>query len=176
MKLLKLLIAIIIIFFTSCSSNKEEDCYKNIDQDYITGFGGKAYYYTETIQVPCGDNSTDLIDGELPLLENLEYEILKFEFNPDAGNNNTSLYFEVVLKNQNDFEITGIPFFKMKTNNSLEFETSYEQSLKESCSNIPTNSNCTIIVEIKGNNGGNILGLNKIELLEVKYALVRKVR
>ncbi|WP_299665422.1 hypothetical protein [uncultured Polaribacter sp.] len=65
MKLLKLLIVTVIIIFASCTSNKEEDCYRNIDQDYITGFGGKAYYYTETIQVACDDNSTDLIEFKL---------------------------------------------------------------------------------------------------------------
>ena len=176
MKLLKLLTVTIIIFFTNCSSNKQDDCYKNIDQDYITGIGGFAYYYTETKQVLCDENATDPIDGELPLLENFEYDILNFEFTSDAGSNITLLYFEVILKNQNNFDVEGVPFFVMKTNDELEFDTTYEKFLKKSCSNILANSNCTIIVEIKGSNGENNLDLNKIELLKVKYALVRKVR
>ena len=86
------------------------------------------------------------------------------------------MYFEVILKNQNNFDVEGVPFFVMKTNDELEFDTTYEKFLKKSCSNILANSNCTIIVEIKVSNGENNLDLNKIELLKVKYALVRKVR
>ncbi len=180
MKILKSLqlLLMMAVFFINCSSSQEEqDCIKEINQDYIVGFGGKAYYYTETIEVSCDedDQQNQPIEGEIPLLENFEYNVLKFEFNPEVGNNMSRLYFEIELRNPNNFEAKGIPLFTMRSNGNLNFETDYKASLKESCITIASNSSCILIVEIEENNSANAPN-DSIELVDLKYALVRANR
>ncbi|CAM1333341.1 putative Lipoprotein [Tenacibaculum aestuariivivum] len=176
LRLYQLLLITTVMFFINCTSDKNNDCSKDVNQDYIVGIGGKAFYYTKKIQTSCDEDNqeADLIDGELPLLENFEYNVLNFEFNPDKGNNTSRLYFEVELKNPNNFDAKGLTVFKMNTNGNLDFETTYEPFLKQFCEIIEANSSCIIIVEIEGYNGGNNLGT--IELLDIEYALVRKNR
>ena len=172
------LLLMMAIFFMNCSSSQEEqDCIKEINQDFIVGFGGKAYYYTETIEVSCDEDNqqNQPIEGEIPLLENFEYNVLKFEFNPDVGNNMSRLYFEVELRNPNNSEAKGIPLFTMRSNGNLNFKTDYKAYLKESFSTIAANSSCILIVEVEGDNSANTPN-DSIELVDLKYALVRSSR
>lgn len=173
MKKHQLLILFIVIVFSSCSSNKEE-CFKEASQDYIVGIGGIAHYYTEAVTIKCDEDISNNrpIDGVLPLLNNFDYTVLKFEHNPKTTNNTSRLYFEVELKNLNDFEVKGVPVFKMKTN--IEFDTTYNPYIKMPCEVLKSNSSCVVVVEIEEANNGNTAG--SVELIDVTYALVRKTR
>tara|TARA_Y100000588_G_scaffold30630_1_gene29781 strand:+ start:16539 stop:17057 length:519 start_codon:yes stop_codon:yes gene_type:complete len=170
LKKLKIIYLIIpIITFFGCSS--EDACTKTITLQQVYLVGNHQYYYNDIEQeVPCNfpePEDPEVIDP--PKLENFSYQILSFNYEPDTGNNTSLLQFEIQLNNNNDFDVTGIPYFTVYTN--IEFSTAnYVNDASNSCLEIPANSNCIFTYSLE-EPITNVGVPDNFEILNVEYII-----
>ncbi len=165
-KVIQLFLLIILIGIYSCES---DNCMKTITIPQFYFYNGQSYSYDIEQEVSCDfpePTVPELI--EPPVLENFSYEIISFIFTPDTGNNSSKLEFEVKLKNNNNFNVTGVPIFTLK-NDDLTVSGPYTNNLINSCNQISANSEC--IVTYEAEESLDIAQVNSIELLNVEYFL-----
>lgn len=153
-----------------CASSDDSDCMKTITipQNYFVN--NQSYSYDITQEVPCDfpePTVAKLI--EAPALENFSYEVIKFEFTPDTGNNTTRLEFEIKLNNPNDYAASGVPILTLNTD-GLETTSSFSNNASVPCLEIAANSHC--ILTFNQENSLDLGLIDSIELVNVDYYLI----
>ncbi|MEE4001509.1 hypothetical protein V1T75_14285 [Tenacibaculum sp. FZY0031] len=169
-KLYQLYIIIGIIFFISCSSNKEEEeCMKTVTIPQFYTVGDHIYRYDVEQEVPCDAVLiTEPVNIEPPLLEGFTYEVLRFEYTSDTGNNTSRLEFEIKLNNPNNYSVQGIPYFTLSSDDVV-YTTNYANLLKVPCTTLNANSSCTVTLDLEENRAVGFP--SSLELVTVKYYL-----
>ncbi len=167
----QLLVLLLICFLlVNCSENGDEDCTKTITIPQFYIVNGQTYSYDTTQEVPChlpDIEEPQQIDSP-PVLENFTYEVIKFEYTPDTGNNTSRLQFEIKLINNNNISVNGFPYLTIKSD-GLEFSTSYSSTANEPCLSLPANSFC--IMTFDQESSLDLGAPNSMELLNVIYYL-----
>ena len=77
-------------------------------------------------------------------LEEVQYEVLAFEFIPDTGNNTNRLSYEIRFTNPNNVPITGTYQVEVTLGALIQIQAFREDA---TCSFIDANSNCTFTYE-----------------------------
>lgn len=166
---IKVPLLLLIILLNGCVSSNEDDCIKTITIPQFYLVNNQLYRYDVTQEVPCDfpePSDPELI--EPPELESFTYEVLKFEFTPDTGNNTSRLQFEIKLNNPNEFSVKGVPIITINSD-GLVSSGSFSNEASIPCYGIDANSYCTITYDRESSLD---LGLiNSIELINVKYLL-----
>lgn len=160
----------LITFFLCISCAQNYGCVERVTvpdnvKKTATGLVFEPSYW---IDLPCDYDLSTLLDVS-EVLQNFSYEVIRYNYIPDTGNNTSKLQFELQFSNNNTFDVTGLPIFTMRAD-GVEFNTSYT-STNGNCSNITSNAICTLTYEKETS-----LELEKIETLElvsVKYLLAK---
>ena len=143
LKNLKLYTVVISLLVLWSCGNSDEDCTKTISIPQAYFVNGQTYTREFTQEVPCDfpePTETEII--EPPRLENFSYQILNFNYIPDTGNNTLRLQFDIQLNNNNNFDVTGIPYFTTNSDGLIVSGASYSQTAINPCFSINANSNC----------------------------------
>jgi hypothetical protein len=130
-----------------------------------TGYTFEPSYW---VDLPCNYDLTALLDVS-DNLQNFSYEVIHFNFNPDTGNNTSKLEFEVILKNNNGFEVEGVPIFLMRID-GVESNENYLGN-NGSCNTINANETCTFNFTKEVSLDDEVI--NSVELVSVKYLLIK---
>ncbi|SHI64590.1 hypothetical protein [Aquimarina spongiae] len=162
-------LSLFVFVFISCGSDDNEDCMKiiTIPQTYFVN--NRSFSYDIEQLVPCDTPEptvAEVLDTP-PLLENFSFEVLRFEFTPDTGNNTMRLQFEIRLTNNNNFDVNGIPYMTIRTD---DFEVSrvYENAITP-CLQLEANSSCTYTYDQEDS---LVFGtINTIEFVDLQYFL-----
>ncbi|GHA49527.1 hypothetical protein GCM10007103_32990 [Salinimicrobium marinum] len=138
------------VFSFGCSSD-DDNCMKTIIVQYeqvIQTPTGTAYLPEVTQEVPCDTPEPDPVQEieEPGFLENFDYEVVSFNFTPDTGNNTSRLQFEIILKNRNNFSVTGVPVLTTVAD-GLKTSGSFSAQASSPCYEIDANGSCTLIYD-----------------------------
>lgn len=150
----------------------DDDCTKTITHPGYTMYtpGGAVHYPEQTQEIPCDAPVPE--GGELreniTYLENFAWQVISFEFTADTGNNTSRLQFEIVLENQTNSKIQGVPVLTMRYDGE-ESTGSYSSQASSPCYEIEANSTCTLIYDQEFSL--DIALIENVELVDVKYAL-----
>ncbi|WP_298496130.1 hypothetical protein [uncultured Algibacter sp.] len=164
------LLLLTLIVLVGCASSDDSDCMKTITIPQYYFVNNQSYSYDITQEVPCDfpePTVAELI--EAPTLENFSYEIIKFEFTPDTGNNTTRLEFEIKLNNPNDYAVSGVPILTLNTD-GLETTSSFSNNASVPCLEIAANSHC--VLTFNQENSLDLGLIDSIELVNVGYYLI----
>lgn len=164
------LLLLTLIVLVGCASSDDSDCMKTITIPQYYFVNNQSYSYDITQEVPCDfpePTVAELI--EAPALENFSYEVIKFEFTPDTGNNTTRLEFEIKLNNPNDYAASGVPILTLNTD-GLETTSSFSNNASVPCLEIAANSHC--ILTFNQENSLDLGLIDSIELVNVDYYLI----
>ncbi|SEB76444.1 hypothetical protein SAMN04489761_1700 [Tenacibaculum sp. MAR_2009_124] len=161
---------LICFLFINCSENGSEDCTKTITIPQFYMVNGQTYNYSTTQEVPC--DLPDIQEPQQidlpPQLESFTYEIIRFEYTPDTGNNTSRLQFEIKLMNNSDANVNGFPYLTIKSD-GLQFSTSYSSSASEPCLSLAANSFCTMTFDTESSL--DLGAPTSMELLDIVYYL-----
>lgn len=135
---------ILIFLFSQCAQNY--GCVERVTiQDNVSktesGFEFEPSYW---IDLPCDYDVENKIKTS-KVVNNFTYKLVRYNYTPNTGNNSSKLEFEVILENNNNFEIEGLPIFIM-SGDGIEFSANYHVN-SSSCSSISANSTCTFTYE-----------------------------
>ena len=163
------------VFLFGCSSsddkaNDNADCMKTITIPQYYFINNQSYSYETTQEVPCDfpePTVPELIQA--PELEGFTYEVLKFEFTPDTGNNTSRLQFEIKLNNPNANAVSGVPMLTMNAD-GLVTTASFSNYASVPCLEIAANSSC--ILTFDQESSLDLAVINSIQLLNVEYFLI----
>ena len=168
------LLFLITIAIVSCSSSDDKadhsDCMKTITIPQYYFINNQSYSYETTQEVPCDfpePTEPELIQA--PELEGFTYEVLKFEFTPDTGNNTSRLQFEIKLNNPNAYAVSGVPLLTMNAD-GLVTTASFSNYASVPCLEIAANSSC--ILTFDQESSLDLAVINSIQLLNVEYFLI----
>lgn len=173
-KLLKfpaLFVTAVLVF--GCSSNgSDEDCMKTITIPQFYYVNNQSYSYDITQEVSCDTpEPTEPKQIEPPRLENFSYEVLKFEFTPDTGNNTSRLQFEIKLTNPNSYAVTGVPVLTVDVD-GLQTTGSFSQNASNPCYEIAANSSCILTYDQQESR--DVVIIESYELVDVQYYITNK--
>ncbi len=112
------------------------------------------------------NNSSDYTIEEEDILDNVQIQILFFEFIPDTGNNSQRLHYEINFINPNNKLIKG---YHTITTDSDGLVTSQISSNLSPCYEIGPNSACTLSFDQEESFDTGLATINSIELISVKY-------
>ncbi|WGH76688.1 hypothetical protein P8625_05890 [Tenacibaculum tangerinum] len=163
----KILLVFFVVIAVGCSSNDDEDCVKTITIPQFYIVWNQTYRYDIEQEVPCDvEEIIEPIKIAPLLLEGFTYEVVRFEYTPDTGNNTSRLQFEIKLNNPNNYAVNGVAYFRILSDD-LEFSTNYENLVNPPCTTLEANSSCTVTLDVEENRD---LGYaNSFELLDVEY-------
>lgn len=166
-----LLITAVLLF--ACSSNdNDEDCMKTITIPQFYYVNNQSYSYDIKQEVSC-DTPEPTAPKEIapPQLEDFSYEVLKFEFTPDTGNNTSRLQFEIKLTNPNNYAVTGVPVLTVEVD-GLRTTGSFSQNASVPCYEIAANSSCILTYDQEESR--DVVIIESYELIKVQYYLTGK--
>lgn len=173
-KLLKfpVLVLTAVILFGCSSSDSEEDCMKTITIPQFYYVNNQSYSYDITQEVSCDTpEPTAPKQIEPPQLEDFSYEVLKFEFTPDTGNNTSRLQFEIKLNNPNDHPVSGVPVLTVDVD-GLQTTSSFSQNASIPCYEIAANSSCVLTYDQQESR--DIVIIESYELVDVQYYITQE--
>ncbi|NEV94000.1 hypothetical protein G3567_07555 [Psychroflexus sp. YR1-1] len=162
------LILLSVLLVCGCSSNDDE-CMKTITIPQFYFINNRSYSYEITQEVPCDfpePSEPELIAP--PELENFAYEVLKFKYTPDTGNNTSRLEFEIQLTNPNDYPVSGVPILTLNAD-GLVYSGSFSNDASVPCYEINADSSCTLIYDQE--ESLDLGMLSALELVNVQYLL-----
>lgn len=164
-------LALSFFIISSCSENNDDDCTKTITIPQIYFVNNQSYNYDIEQDVPCDfEEPTEPEITDPPELENFSYEVLKFLFTPDTGNDTSRLEIEIVLDNNNNYDVTGVPVFTTSSGGLQGTGSGYVNDASQPCLSISANASCIFIYDVEESNIA-IPPDTTIELLDVKYYL-----
>ncbi|WP_299894567.1 hypothetical protein [uncultured Aquimarina sp.] len=156
------------VIFFSCSSSDDENCTKIITIPQVYFVNNQSFTIDREQEVSCDtpEPTEPEVLTQPPVLEGFTYEVLKFEFTPNTGNNTLRLQFEIKLNNNSDNSVKGVPYLTIKTD-QLEFSNSYSNISQSPCLQIEANSSCIHTLDIE--ESLDIATQTAMELLDVEY-------
>ena len=132
----------------------------------------QSYSYDITQEVSCDTpEPTAPKQIEPPQLENFSYEVLKFEFTPDTGNNTSRLQFEIKINNSNDHAVSGVPVLTVDVD-GLQQSASFSNYASIPCYEIAANSSCILTYDREESR--DIAIVESFELLDVRYYVTQE--
>lgn len=161
------------VLLFGCSSNdRDEDCMKTITIPQFYYVNNQSYSYNITQEVSCDTpEPTEPKQIAPPQLENFSYEVLKFEFTPDTGNNTSRLQFEIKLTNPNSYAVSGLPVLTVEVD-GLQTKSSFSNKASTPCYEIAANSSCILTYDQQESR--DVVIIDSYELLDVQYYLKNK--
>jgi hypothetical protein len=160
------------VILLSCSStDSDEDCMKTITIPQFYYVNNQSYSYDVTKEVSCDTpEPTAPQEIEPPVLEDFSYEVLKFEFTPDTGNNTSRLQFEIKLNNPHNEPVSGVPVLTVEVD-GLQTRGSFSQNASVPCYEIAANSSCILTYDQQ--ESLDVVIIESYELIDVKYYLTK---
>jgi hypothetical protein len=135
-----------LILSTSCSD--DEDCTKTITIPQVYFVNGQSYSYDIEQEVSCDVGEPEVPTTiEMPVLENFDYQVVDFGYIADTGNNNSRLFFEITIINNNDFSVNGFPFLTLESDGLTFGSADYAQDAISPCLSLDANSTCSFIYD-----------------------------
>ncbi|WP_029035734.1 hypothetical protein [Salinimicrobium terrae] len=161
-----------VLLFGCSSDDSDEDCMKTITIPQFYYVNGQSYSYDVTQKVSCNTpEPTEPTQIEPPKLEDFSYEVLKFEFTPDTGNNTSRLQFEIKLTNPNDHAVSGVPMLTMDVD-GLQTKSSFSNNASVPCYEIAANSSCILTYDQQ--ESLDVVSIDSYKLVNVQYYVTNK--
>ncbi|MFD2517585.1 hypothetical protein [Salinimicrobium flavum] len=161
------------VLLLGCSSNDtDEECMKTITIPQYYYVNNQSYSYDISQEVSCDTpEPTESKLIEPPGLDDFSYEVLKFEFTPDTGNNTSRLQFEIKLNNPNDYPVSGVPVLTVDVD-GLQTTSSFSKNASIPCYEIAANSSCILTYDQQESR--DIVIIESYELVNVQYYITNK--
>jgi hypothetical protein len=158
-----------IFLSTACGDNTDPDCTKTITIPQFYLVNNQSYSFDVTQEVPCDFPEPSVAEQiEPPLLEGFSYEVLRFVFTPDTGNNTSRLEFEIRLNNPTSEAVSGIPILTIDTD-GLITTGPFSNGATSPCLEIGASDSCVLTYDQQTSR--DIALINSIELVDVAYFL-----
>ena len=168
MKLVKYIFTFLLLLNFACSQSN--GCIERITIPDNVIKKGTSYVFEPSswIDLPCDYDVSNLLNVS-EVLQNFSYEVINYDFTPDTGNNSSKLQFEVKLKNNNNFDVEGLPIFVMRVD-GVESSVNYE-GISGNCATISSNGFCTLKYTKETSFDTNIT--KSLELVSIKFLLAK---
>ena len=161
------------VLLFGCSSNEsDEDCMKTITIPQYYNINNQSYSYNIEQEVSC--DTPEPTEPKLiapPELEGFAYEVLKFEFTPDTGNNTSRLQFEIKLTNPNNYPVSGVPVLTVEVD-GLQTKSSFSNNASVPCYEIAANSSCILTYDQEESR--DVVIIDSYELVDVQYYITNE--
>lgn len=161
-----------VLLFGCSSDESEEDCMKTITIPQFYYVNNQSYSYDITQEVSC--DTPEPTEPKLitpPELDDFAYEVLKFEFTPDTGNNTSRLQFEIKLTNPNSYPVSGVPVLTVEVD-GLQTKSSFSNNASVPCYEIAANSSCILTYDQQESR--DVVIINSYELVNVQYYITNE--
>ncbi len=142
MKKIVILFSFLSLFIFSCS--QDNGCIERIAVPDNVTKNGNVFTFEPSywIDLPCDYDFTEF-NKVSEVLKNFSYNLVDYNFIANTGNNTSKLQFEVILKNNNSFDVEGLPIFIMRKD-GVEISKNYIDNTNK-CTVIAANASCSFI-------------------------------